>query len=64
MSLSVDAKQYPVFWSGLSAIITRLMKQEMTGKIVVIMHQGQIKGVEVDRVYLSLEELTAFQRPV
>ena len=64
MSLNVDNRTYPAFWTGFSALVTRLMKQGVTGKITLLMHQGMIKGVEVDRVYVSLEELAKYERPV
>lgn len=57
MSFNVDTKQYPAFWRGLSVLITKLMTQKATGKVTLILHQGVIKGVQTDRVYLSVEEL-------
>lgn len=57
MGLNVDAKQYPAFWRNLSILISRLMTQKATGQVSLRLHNGVIKGVQVDRVYLTPEEL-------
>lgn len=57
MPLNVDHKTYPAFWRSLSILITRLMGQKATGAVTLKMHNGVIKGIQVDRVYLTPEEL-------
>lgn len=60
MPLNVDQREYPPFWRNLSKLITGLMTQKATANVVIVMHQGMIKGVKYERTYLSVEELQKF----
>lgn len=47
-----DPLNFGVFWSLLGKLVARMMKEHAHAEVVLIMHEGSIRQVRINRSYL------------